>query len=237
MSAVFHHIGGSGPEVLLIHGFGADRLGWAFTSSVLTPDFSVWAVDLPGHGAADSDVGDGSLRALCDGVVEALPFDGPFRTVGHSMGGAIALELARRRLVSRAVLLAPAGMGQHVTTRFVQGLPEVREAEGALELLRYLVANPRLIAPQMVDHLLNSLKIPGRREALRLIASHLLDGVNTELPKDVPITIIWGEKDRVNAPPQPPPVEDFHLLKNVGHLPHAEAAMAVNKIIKQTLSA
>ena len=237
MSAVFHHIGGSGPEVLLIHGFGADRLGWAFTSSVLTPDFSVWAVDLPGHGAANSDVGDGSLAALSDRLVENLPFEGPFRAVGHSMGGAITLDLARRRLVSRAVLLAPAGMGSQVSTRFVQGLPEVREAEGALELLRDLVANPRLIAPQMVEHLLNSLDVPGRREALGLIASHLMEDLQINVPRGVPLTVVWGEKDAVNAPPQSPPVEDFHVLKNIGHLPHAEAAMAVNKIIKQTFSA
>ncbi len=238
MSAVFHHLGGVGPPVLMIHGFGADRLGWSLTSSALTDAFSVWAVDLPGHGSASNDVGDGTVGALADAVVAGLEFKPPFGVVGHSMGGAIALELARRGLVSRAVLIAPAGLGRDVNGEFLRKLPEIETEDDGFALLKLLVANPRLIARQMVGHVLGSLAVPGRREALRKIASGLRGVRDAQaIPNDVPMTVIWGAEDAVNSPPEQAPVKDYHLLARVGHLPQAEAMADVNRICRAALGA
>ena len=48
--AVFHAAGQDGPAILLIHGFGADRLSWLVNQQALAAAGRVFALDLPGHG-------------------------------------------------------------------------------------------------------------------------------------------------------------------------------------------
>ena len=44
--AALHRLGGEGPDVLLIHGFGADRLSWLALAPQLFPLATVWALSL-----------------------------------------------------------------------------------------------------------------------------------------------------------------------------------------------
>ena len=111
-AARLHRLGGSGPDLLFVHGFGADRLSWAANAPQLTDAATVWTVDLPGHGSAPDAVGDGSAQALADAVARALPdLSGPALIVGHSLGGTVALHLAAAvpQVVRHLVLIAPAG--------------------------------------------------------------------------------------------------------------------------------
>ena len=62
--AALHRLGGEGPDVLLIHGFGADRLSWLALAPQLFPVATVWAAEFGGHGAAGNDVGKGTLTDL-----------------------------------------------------------------------------------------------------------------------------------------------------------------------------
>ena len=60
--AALHRLGCEGPDVLLIHGFGADRLSWLALAPQLFPFATVWACEFGGHGVAGNDVGKGTLR-------------------------------------------------------------------------------------------------------------------------------------------------------------------------------
>jgi len=42
--------GGEGPNLLMLHGFGADRLSWIGTAPALKTLVQCWVFDLPGHG-------------------------------------------------------------------------------------------------------------------------------------------------------------------------------------------
>ena len=66
--AALHRLGGDGPDVLLIHGFGADRLSWLAPAPQLFP-FATAAAEYGGHGTAGNDVGDGAhaLAAAIEG--------------------------------------------------------------------------------------------------------------------------------------------------------------------------
>ncbi|WP_328604854.1 alpha/beta hydrolase [Amycolatopsis sp. NBC_00345] len=87
--------GGSGePPVLLLHGLGAtgavwDRLGELVERRLLVPD-------LPGHGGS-APLPEYSFEALAAGVADGLDETGPVVVAGHSLGGAVALELASGR--------------------------------------------------------------------------------------------------------------------------------------------
>src|SRR5918998_1246787 len=95
-----HHRGGVGEPLVLIHGVGHTWRGWKPMLPLLERDFDVLAVDLPGFGrSASLPAGtEPTPEALADAVERAMDAAGFGRAVlcGNSLGGWIALELARR---------------------------------------------------------------------------------------------------------------------------------------------
>ncbi len=82
------------PPVILIHGAGGDHLYWPPELRRL-PNERVFAVDLPGHGKSRG-VGHHSIEAYAESILafmEALKLASAV-LVGHSMGGAVALQAA-----------------------------------------------------------------------------------------------------------------------------------------------
>jgi lipase len=104
-----HRYGPDGPiRVLSIHGLTGHGGRWQPLATRHLPDVAIMAPDLIGHGRSSwdapwsIDANVGALAALLDGQ--------PVTVVGHSFGGAIALNLAAARpdLVDALVLLDPA---------------------------------------------------------------------------------------------------------------------------------
>ncbi|MEQ8655832.1 MAG: alpha/beta fold hydrolase [Hyphomicrobiales bacterium] len=235
-----HHIGGEGPAVVLIHGFGADRLGWVANSPALLETYAVWAAELPAHGTAEPgpvtpiDI----ARALADMLPDT---DQPIALIGHSLGGAVAAHLAALKpgRIGKTVLIAPAGFGAGpVAVDFLTGFSKLQSEDDALTLLRLLVVRERLIMPQMAQYVLKHLERPGRREALAQIAQAALNFQPPALPDGA--LIIWGEDDAIN-PPDTAWLDELGdqamVLPDTGHLPHVESAMKVNRRIVGYLAA
>ena len=105
--------GGSGEPMVLIHGIGSSRTIWDRVRVPLEERFDVIAVDLPGFGDQPwfgSPVPE-RMESLATAVEEELDRLGIERAhlVGHSMGGWIALELARRGRSIDVLAIAPIG--------------------------------------------------------------------------------------------------------------------------------
>jgi lipase len=107
-----HRYGPDGPpQVLAIHGLTGHGLRWQTLATRHLPDVAVVAPDLLGHGRSSwaapwtRDANTEALAALLDDEGGA-----PVLVVGHSFGGALALDLAAARpdLVAGLVLLDPA---------------------------------------------------------------------------------------------------------------------------------
>ena len=79
----------SGIPVVLVHGFGADLNAWMFNQPALAESRRAVALDLPGHGGADKEVGAGDADVFAAAVADAVARLGIDRAhlVGHSMGG------------------------------------------------------------------------------------------------------------------------------------------------------
>lgn len=240
--AFLHPPEGAGPAVVFIHGFGADRLGWMANAGALQARATIHSVDLPGHGSAPNAVGDGSPETLARAVADELHMiEGPITVVGHSLGGAVALRLARMcpERIRALILIAPAGLGDEVDTDFLHVLPELSDQGAARALLERLVSRKRLISPAMGAHLLNGLQSPERRAALATIAKALADFPSVPWPAAVPVRLIWGEDDTINrlsAESVARLGEALLYLKGVGHLPQVEAAGQVNREIEAFLN-
>src|SRR5918992_4234493 len=111
-----HHRGGTGEPLVLIHGIGHTWRGWKPMLPHLEPRFDVLAVDLPGFGHSPPlPAGtEPTPEALADAVERAMDEAGFDRAhvAGNSLGGWIALELARRGRALTVTAISPAGL-QH----------------------------------------------------------------------------------------------------------------------------
>ncbi|WP_210084446.1 alpha/beta hydrolase [Mycobacterium sp. OAE908] len=99
------------PQILAVHGLTGHGLRWQTLAVKHLPELAIAAPDLIGHGRS-SWAAPWSIDANVDALAALLDAeaDGPVVVVGHSFGGAIALNLAAARpdLVSGLVLLDPA---------------------------------------------------------------------------------------------------------------------------------
>jgi pimeloyl-ACP methyl ester carboxylesterase len=81
----------------LIHGVGLRAEAWGALMHLMSDDYTLYAIDMPGHGASPL----GQVAALSDYTARVMLFlealTGPICVVGHSMGAVIALEVASGR--------------------------------------------------------------------------------------------------------------------------------------------
>ena len=88
---------GSGPPVVLLHGFADQKETWSLVGRILSAQHRIIAPDLPGFGAADrirpEEAGTAALADYLAGFLEALDL-APAHVVGNSMGGGVAQRLA-----------------------------------------------------------------------------------------------------------------------------------------------
>ncbi|WP_051361816.1 alpha/beta fold hydrolase [Solimonas soli] len=87
---------GAGPPLLLIHGLGGSHLDWEHQIAHFARQYRVIAPDLRGFGASGAGRRLYSIRRLARDVTALLAQLGVerFALVGHSMGGAVAQQLA-----------------------------------------------------------------------------------------------------------------------------------------------
>lgn len=106
--------GGSGPPVLLLHGYPQTHAMWDRVASILAEDFTVVAADLRGYGESSKPEGGAdharySKRAMAADQVEVMGSFGfeSFAVVGHDRGGRVGHRMALdhpERITELAVL-------------------------------------------------------------------------------------------------------------------------------------
>lgn len=100
-TSIFVRWGGSGPPVLLLHGFPQTHLMWRMVAPLLAQEFTVVCPDLRGYGRSGcpGSAGDHApyaKRALAHDMAEVMEHLGfaRFAAVGHDRGGRVAYRLA-----------------------------------------------------------------------------------------------------------------------------------------------
>lgn len=236
-----------GPPVVFIHGYGGDLNNWLFNQEAVAEKRTTYAIDLPGHGGSSKDVGAGDLAAMTDALaawMAAVKID-KAHLVGHSMGGAVALQLAVKQpaKVASVTGICPAGLGPDISMDYINGFIEASRGKKLEPVLQMLVANPALVTRDMIEDVLKFKRLDGVDAALKKMrdalfpggkqAGSLRDGL-TGLK--VPVQVVSGAKDRIipaaHAKGLPANVK-VHVIDNAGHLPHMEASSDVNRLIAE----
>jgi pimeloyl-ACP methyl ester carboxylesterase len=259
------HRGGSGtPLLLLLHGVGGSWTAWKPVLPLLESHHDVLAPSLLGHGGATL-LGPGvapTLDALVDGVEAELDRAGieTAHVVGNSLGGWIAIELARRGRARSVVLFSPAGawssqrrieavaLGIRPTISLLARAAPYADVIAPNRLLRNVlmglqVARPDLIDPQaLADDIRGSAHAPAVVPLLRLLPTLTLEPLPAE--RTYPVRVVWGEQDRVIpylhfGVPMLATLSGAELIHQpgLGHVPMSDDPETVARLITEVTTA
>ena len=229
---------GEGEKILLLHGFDSCFLEYRRLIPFLKNNYKLIIPDLYGFGfcprSMENKYGFKYLIKHLNSILNCFSGNDPIGIIGASMGGALALELARQNpeKINKLLLLSPAGLaGQnpkipwplnHLGVFFLSQ-PCVRRG-----LCRQAFADPtKSVGPAEEQIASIHLKVPGWQSSLAEFAAK--GGVsNCGIPKPTqPLKIILGKHDRIIPKDEKKETSniysnDIQIATSSGHLPHLE---------------
>ncbi|SEH00310.1 Pimeloyl-ACP methyl ester carboxylesterase [Nonomuraea solani] len=244
---------GTGAPLILIHGIGHHWQAWLPVMDRLAAARTVIAVDLPGFGVSPGlpDRTPYTAESLADAVESFCALLGIREpdVAGNSLGGYIALELASRGVVRTATALSPAGFWSRSELLYCQSVLRALRASARSmpqeQLVRMaenrylraitagvLVARPARLEPTALIAATQALgRAAGFDETLESFA-----GLMPPAPPKTPITIAWGEHDRLLVRRQAVRAARWSghrvkLLKGCGHVPMSDDPELVARVI------
>ncbi|NMB76746.1 MAG: alpha/beta fold hydrolase [Myxococcales bacterium] len=240
---------GTGPVVVLLHGFASSLETWLGVIPELERHHRVIALDLMGFGWSDRPAGDYSPAAQAKLVLSLLDRleVSEFDLTGHSWGCSVALALALSapQRVHRLALYDAWVFSDQLPTFFhwsrAPGIGEIlfslfyNERPG--EKLELAFFDPEAVPESLVEEVERALSRPGTRaaalQAVRGQRFEELEGRYSEVRQ--PVLLLWGREDAVSPVSvgerlqQILPDARLVVYPRAGHFPMIEAAAASNR--------
>ena len=239
--------------VLLLHGFGGDLDNWMFNLDSLAEKHRLLALDLPGHGQSVKTNVDPSLSGMATFVRKFLDVlsVSSLHVVGHSMGGAIAMQLASDspKTVKSLGLICSAGLGPDINSDYLRGFVEAQSQQELKLVLQQLFVDESLVNLQLVNDLLNYKRMDGVEATLKALSETLISaGEQTFLTDNIvasgiPVLVIWGKQDRIipvshaqNYSAAGGSCVEVEIFDSAGHMVQMEKAYDVNRSLLNFLA-
>ena len=182
---LYYRVFGSGPPLLLLHGYTNAGVAWDGFVPELAKQFRVFIFDLPGHGRSDRVRPNFSHGEAASDILVALMKLGvkEFSAVGHSSGGMILLHMALQqpdRLKSMVLVATSSRLPENARRIGMQASFEALPKEllavlrqwhpGGEQQIRWLVEQQRRIAADPHEMNLNATQL--RRITTRTLVVH-----------------------------------------------------------------
>jgi pimeloyl-ACP methyl ester carboxylesterase len=245
---------GSGSPLVLLHGTGGQRGMWDPVVDALAAEHRVIALDLPGFAASageEFDATPAGYSARLERWFAEQELGRP-HVAGNSMGGGLALELARRGAVASATALSPVGFwtpreityaqrslraSRAIVKRLRPAVPAITAtAVGRTALFSQIYARPWRLSPgdamKAVDAFIDGPAFEPALEGFRDYRFRAPDEL-----RGVPVTIAWGTRDALLIPRQAErarrllPLAQHVALRGCGHVPCHDDPEAVAAVL------
>jgi magnesium chelatase accessory protein len=254
---------GAGPPILLIHGTGASTHSWRDLAPMLAEQFSVIAVDLPGHAFTSRPRGEPLSLPVMAEALAALLDDlqlEPVVVIGHSAGAAIGIRCCLDGRMSPEQMIGinsallpfrgPAGylFPPLAKLLFVNPLtPRIfaRSARSSERVRRLIKGTGSKLDAEGIDYYVRLFRSPDHVAAtLGMMANWDLYRFARELPDlKTPLILLVGEQDLAVSPSDAEQISrqvpDVHVVRmpGLGHLAHEEDPAAVAQSILSRIQA
>lgn len=243
--------GGVGTPLVLIHGFGGNWRMWKPVLAELEKHHRVIVPTLPGHSRGLPLNRRATPAIIADALAVQLRARGldQVHVVGQSLGGYIAMELARRGFARSVLGFSPGGAWKDASQQ--QAL--LKKIRGTFKLMPYILPLVRILVSvkSLRKIILKDEMENGDRMSAKEVRGMLHHAMNCtiakeflhegipqveSLPKDnnTPMRIVWGGNDRVLTFKEygQPFLDIFGLkthgvLKGCGHNPMYDDPVAV----------
>jgi len=226
---------GSGPAIVMVHGWGSNLAAWSHQIEFLAPHLTVYAIDLVGHGLSDKPDIDYTPRDFLDhlsGWMDAVGLDNA-TFMGCSMGGGISIGMAidHPQRVERLILIDALP-----PQRFKKKpLLETKGEEGRIEPV-YSTAETEIPVPDEIP--LTPVNLINRMSRNFRLWGEYADRVASIR---VPTLIIWGDDDPLiplkygRLLHEESPGSELVIIHDGRHAPMKHKPDETNRVIKDFL--
>lgn len=202
-----YYEGGSGPTIMLLHGFDGSRDNWTRVAGELTGNFRVVIPDLPGWGqsmpVAGTDYGPrAEAKRLAGFIDHVAPRN--LILIGHSMGGLIAGLYAADHPdhIAAVGFVDSDGVGYQLPVAAGGRDPfAYDDRDGFQHMLSLVFAEPPKLPGRIADVFVNRNRARMdmlQRSFTELRQSKQAHGLEPLLPKiDKPVLVMWCHGDKI----------------------------------------
>lgn len=202
------------PALVLVHGLGSAGTIWKSLIPDLERDFTVYSIDLPGHGEATLDDHEEydprSLGEMILHYMQSVHNVRKMHVAGNSLGGWISLEMAALRpaLVASVTALAPAGLWHEAPTMKIPPSIDSRILAKISQFfmpLAFRLPPLKALGYRKITHLWRELSYESCRDSVIAMArskgyKHLWKGVrgrkfDSQVDPAVEISVVFGDSD------------------------------------------
>ena len=245
---------GSGPPILLVHGFPLDHRMWREQVSALSGEFRVIAPDLRGFGQSgwrQQPCTMEQFAADLDGLLAELGVSEPVILCGLSMGGYIAFAFLREYAARvRALVLCDTRSAPDTTAGAMQRIETAKKvlAGGPDELIAGMLGKLLSLSsvngqPQLLEDLrtmMTTAQVEAVAAALEGMAQRQ-DSTPMLAQIEVPTLVVVGSEDAITGPHEMRSVADaipnakFVAIEGAGHMAPLEHPAEVNAALLEFL--
>jgi pimeloyl-ACP methyl ester carboxylesterase len=233
---------GRGPVLVLLHGWGGSLVSLQPLQLLLAEKgFRVISLDLPGFGASQSPGKDFSLENFAE-VIELVLAKLKIKSCvlfGHSFGGSIAVKISARKkvYVGKLILCNTAGIRKYKSKK-VKILKTVSHGARRIFQLPLLNVVYPFLRKVFYYYILRERDYIDQPQLSETFITIIDEDISDDLLRiDIPVLLLWGEKDKKT------PVEhakimqkilknvQVEIIKNVGHgLPLIQPKLVAEKV-------